>query len=517
MANAPPTKFSLSIGGSKKPTSGTSLREGKAARSDKNAFNSSRSTPTKRALDGSDNEDDDEHNAQPQKITSFGPGLNEPKPEPKKALVIPAQQNRDWREQAKRKRQRSGIPASSSSGKAGGGAGGDNDDEGGTEEGQGVKGMPTNFGLTVKEKKKEPEGEANGGGEIQEQATTTAEGTDTDAQNGESSQPPKERTADEEAMARLLGEKHKSNLVVPIVNSEEEAFQRDVEEAPDMASLDAYAAMPIEEFGSALLRGMGWKEGQSIGRKRGQASATTTEVKPRVIQRRQALLGIGAKENAAAGIELGAWGKGAKGGGARNIIRQEYTPVIMKNSKTGEQLTEEELKKKLEQQTLDDAEKSRDSRRKSSRDRDSEYRSSEKSSSRRHKDDDYDERRSSRRDGERRRDRSRDRDREKEKERERNRDRDRDRDTDRDRDRERQRESDSRSKYKSSSRRDRSASADGRDHHRRRRDRSTSRDKHHRRDRDDRKDEQQRYKDRRPRDGDRNYEHSGSSRHDRRD
>lgn len=32
------------------------------------------------------------------------------------------------------------------------------------------------------------------------------------------------------------------------------------------ASLDAYEAMPISSFGEAMMRGMGWKEGLSVGR-----------------------------------------------------------------------------------------------------------------------------------------------------------------------------------------------------------------------------------------------------------
>ncbi len=30
--------------------------------------------------------------------------------------------------------------------------------------------------------------------------------------------------------------------------------------------MDAYEAMPISSFGEAMLRGMGWKEGMSVGR-----------------------------------------------------------------------------------------------------------------------------------------------------------------------------------------------------------------------------------------------------------
>ncbi|TKA72785.1 hypothetical protein B0A49_03539 [Cryomyces minteri] len=149
-------------------------------------------------------------------------------------------------------------------------------------------------------------------------------------------------TDDQRAFAALTGEKTHSIRVVSASN-EDEAFRRDYGSAPDMATLAEYEAMPIEEFGAALLRGMGWKDGDPIGKRKGQQAA-----KPRLLERRPALLGIGAKEEAAVGVELGAWGKGAKGG-RRD---QPYTPVILKNAKTGEQLTEEELKVKLEQQKM---------------------------------------------------------------------------------------------------------------------------------------------------------------------
>lgn len=41
---------------------------------------------------------------------------------------------------------------------------------------------------------------------------------------------------------------------------ETEAFKKDVEDLPDMSSLEEYAAMPVEAFGEAMLRGMGWSE-----------------------------------------------------------------------------------------------------------------------------------------------------------------------------------------------------------------------------------------------------------------
>ena len=72
--------------------------------------------------------------------------------------------------------------------------------------------------------------------------------------------------------------------------SEEDMFRHDVDSRPDGPSLHDYHSMPVEEFGAAMLRGMGWKEGMGAGRLRnGPAHAPTVE-------RRAALLGLGAKE-----------------------------------------------------------------------------------------------------------------------------------------------------------------------------------------------------------------------------
>lgn len=48
--------------------------------------------------------------------------------------------------------------------------------------------------------------------------------------------------------------------------SEQQILREAVEELPEEASLDAYDSLPVEEFGAALLRGMGWTEGKGIGR-----------------------------------------------------------------------------------------------------------------------------------------------------------------------------------------------------------------------------------------------------------
>jgi len=33
-----------------------------------------------------------------------------------------------------------------------------------------------------------------------------------------------------------------------------------------VADLDAYEAMPVEAFGEAMLRGMGWQDGKCVGK-----------------------------------------------------------------------------------------------------------------------------------------------------------------------------------------------------------------------------------------------------------
>mmetsp|Transcript_14895 Transcript_14895/g.36013 ORF Transcript_14895/g.36013 Transcript_14895/m.36013 type:complete len:489 (-) Transcript_14895:1573-3039(-) len=45
-----------------------------------------------------------------------------------------------------------------------------------------------------------------------------------------------------------------------------QAFKEDLEDLPEEATLDDYDSMPIEDFGAAMLRGMGWEEGQPVGR-----------------------------------------------------------------------------------------------------------------------------------------------------------------------------------------------------------------------------------------------------------
>lgn len=293
--------------------------------------------------------------------------------EEKQPLVIQSQPNRDWREEATRKRQRGPLPGQD--GQNGSGKGVDLD----LMEKQAKERLAqTKMGLNVMRKEEEEEDAAvdeDGEAAVEERVEIEVE--------------KKPMTDDERALAALMGEKPKSDLVLgsQLPQTEEQAFKQDYREAPNAPTMAEYTAVPVEEFGAALLRGMGWKDGESVGGK--------PAPKAEDLQRRPALLGIGAKAEAAAGVELGEWGQGNKGKSKRKI-EQEYTPVLLRNKETGEQMTEEELKKKLERQKENErlvlTERDKDRSRHTS---DREYDSSSRKH-RRYHDDDYDSRDSKR-------------------------------------------------------------------------------------------------------------------------
>lgn len=169
-------------------------------------------------------------------------------------------------------------------------------------------------------------------------------------------------TQDEIALQALIRETEggdnarRSDMVIESVQTEgrydeTSSFRADIATRPEQSSLEAYDAVPVEEFGAALLRGMGWKEGQAIGR--GNYGNNSAANQARVPQRRSGFLGIGAKDiggGKGAEVEIGAWGKAAmrkgsrKGGDGSGSTEGVYMPVVMKSKTTGEHLTEEEFK-----------------------------------------------------------------------------------------------------------------------------------------------------------------------------
>ena len=310
MSAEPSGKISLALGGSRKPARPAPTNGVKRSHA---------------ALH--DGEDDDHGHGHAQTVSHFdqsaGGAIDQNNaPKLRAPLVIQPQANRDWREASQRnKRQRSAKVGELQNGVR--------------EQEERREQEKPSYGLNVFKKAEEENevqtnGHATSGNHDDEMKDTSADA------NGDL--PIQEMTADEEAMNALLGKATSSKTLILPAMTEEEAFERDYKTAPDMATLEDYARVPVEEFGAALLRGMGWKEGEGIGANKSKKIEQT-----KIPQRRPALLGIGAKEEAAVAQDLGTWGKAAKD---RKGPVQVYNPVLLRDKKTGELFTEEELENK---------------------------------------------------------------------------------------------------------------------------------------------------------------------------
>lgn len=435
----------MAAGGFKMSLGGLKAKPGLKAAASKGA------SKPKKALLG-DDEPEDTNTAQ--EIAGFdaasGGAISAHAPAEKKGpLVIPSLPNRNWREEA-RKKQLERAPHTQQA-----------------HNGDVVMEEPEKevvYGLSVP--LKPTDGGQNGTTGEEEEAPRAMDVVDPQEDGLTAAQ-----RLDAQALASLLtGKATDTARVVPAL-TDSEALQNDLASAPDEPSLDAYEATPIEGFGLAMLRGMGWKDGDGENRK--GANKAPAEVK-----RRPALLGIGAKEDAGKDVELGEFNSKArpkKGMRGKGEVAQGYNPVSLRNKRTGEVITEEELKRKMEAQELvgeeeeggrnegrggrdsgrdDKSERRRDRDRRddrdhrSRRDRDEDAYDSSRRRDKRSRDDEYD---SERRRREKRRQRSRSpREEEKKRSRYRSRSRSRDgkkdrrerRDMDRSRDRDRDRDRD---------------------------------------------------------------------------
>lgn len=327
LSSRPSKPFSISFGSTKPKTGSTPAPKKR---------------PHSALADHSDGEDEGQPAAE--LVSGFdhsGAVVTNGTKEEKPLLVIPVEKNRDWREESRKKRRKNILPAEVQVARSG-----------------------THEELKAAQVERDEVSKQSGISFVQKDQdgdTAMSKQQASEIALDQTSQPTK--TADEEALEALLGGEKKSNLIIPTLGddgdgsesqqdayddytNEDDRFRADVASRPDVAPPDAYVAMPVDGFGLAYLRGQGWKEGDPVGKRRTQDSTTS---KPRVVERRPAFLGIGAKEvpSGVGDDELGAWGKGAKGKRKTDLI---YNPVILKNSKTGEMLTEEELeKKKMEQ------------------------------------------------------------------------------------------------------------------------------------------------------------------------
>jgi hypothetical protein len=206
---------------------------------------------------------------------------------PEGPLVISALANRDWRAVARARK----------SGTAAGqrfvpGAGAAQTGADGSVGGLGTRGSinsgPQLRGLQVTKRQKLEE---------EDDITIDGDASTTDPVEDEGSP----ETDDQRALRLLLagddGDAADDSIIItPQLTrtlSEAEALKQDVEALPEQASMDDYERVPVAQFGAAMLRGMGWSEGQAAGKdgKKGRP-----DVQPWLPERRTALLGIGAKE-----------------------------------------------------------------------------------------------------------------------------------------------------------------------------------------------------------------------------
>lgn len=263
-------------------------------------------------------------------------GINEHQ-QKKGPLVIPGQKNQDWREESYRRKVRYFLPAEAQAAQT----------EAGRQDVTADKDeMSPRFGLTFAKVKEQ---DTNGDVAM----------VDPYSADKAAIQLKKPQNVDDEAMEALLGNGvKKSTLVLPMASTdnerkdawtqrrnEDDDFRFDVASRPDSASLEDYAAVPVEEFGAAMLRGMNWKEPEAGEDRNDQLT------KPRELLRRPALLGIGAKNTPDGVEELGASRKAAKG---KRKVENTYNPLLLKNSVTGETITEEELKKRKQNQKVEE-------------------------------------------------------------------------------------------------------------------------------------------------------------------
>ena len=214
-------------------------------------------------------------------------------------LVIPALQNKDWRAVARKRRGAAQyVPASAQA------QTGQDGSVGGLGTKDTINSGPALAGLQVKQKEASVEVEA-------EQPVHTQVGMKV------------EETEDQRALRAILaaaeGTETDDTVIrtIPPPVSEAEALKQDVEELPDVATLEDYARVPVSQFGAAMLRGMGWSDGSNASKN------GTKHVEPYLPQARPALLGIGAKEK-----EILDDGSGKKKGNRRPERR--YVPVVRK-------------------------------------------------------------------------------------------------------------------------------------------------------------------------------------------
>lgn len=332
------------------------------------------STLGKRPLSALHDDSDSEDDRAPREValTGFdekGAVATDRTPE-KPLLVIPKLEKEDWREQVRKRRhaaeKRSGKnllpPEVQRQRKA---------------EAQGLKGdegkevkAPLQYGLQTLAKEDAPKEDISG--------DVSSEQKEVQEARPQESEPHKPKTDDERALDALLGRSSgpKKDLVIEqdkmdkgdesdeyIPTDPRDIYKRQIAAAPEPSTLEDYERIPVEEFGAALLRGMGWdgvkKEGKGD------------------VKRRPNLLGLGAKELKGA-EELGAWVQKAD---VKRLNNSGRGPGKERRETTS-QYREREAREKRERNSRNGASSYRDDRRDERRNdrRDDRYSRSERES-----------------------------------------------------------------------------------------------------------------------------------------
>ncbi|KAH9961353.1 DExH-box splicing factor binding site-domain-containing protein [Russula dissimulans] len=241
----------------------------------------------------------------------FGVQRATPRQEPQGPLVIPALQNRDWRELARRRRGGANGMYVPPSGQAGTGTDGS---VGGLGTREVINSGPQVEGLQMRKRVRVDT--------VKLEESIVAEDNP-------------EETEDQRAIRALLASAQGGDGpggpmidIIPMANdsstrrapTEDDAFKQDVDELPDQATLNDYERIPVSQFGAALLRGMGWKPGEPASRNRNRGI-----VEPWLPASRPALLGIGAKEREV-------FDDGSSGRRAPSRPERKYIPLVRKES-----------------------------------------------------------------------------------------------------------------------------------------------------------------------------------------